>query len=281
MSRFLRCLWLGVAILLGAGFPASADASSAAASPRPSAAVSQPLTILAYNIPFFLESNSSGAMLNLMQEVGRRVGVTLTLEVLPASRANQAYRQGIGDGLMPVLVPRLAEFSDSYGATVPFFLKREFAFVRSGKEIPTTLDQFWGKTIGLTAGYKYGGGLREQHELLIEEAASDTANMRKLAAGRIDIFICEEYTALSLIRELGLDNIVYAPESPLAETEALLILRSRPGVEELAQRLKETLHEMRADRSYSRLIPRPNRQEGIEDSLHLSPYPPSFRPFRP
>lgn len=219
----------------------------------PTPAVPQSLTFLAYGIPFFLETQTTGALVHLMHAIGHRAGMTITLDVQPASRANQAYLQGNSDGLMPVLVSRLPAFSGTYGAVLPFFLKREFAFVRQGQTPPATFSQMHGKRVGVTTGYAYGG-LREQHGLLLEEAASDTANMRKLAAGRIDVFVCEEISALALVRDLGLENIIYNPASPLAEMEAVLILRPRYGLETVVIILQEALNSMLRDGSYHRLF---------------------------
>lgn len=220
------------------------------------AARSQPqsLTVLSFNILAMAETDGSGALLNLVREVARRAGISVSFQVSPAARVLQNYEKGEGDAVMPIVAPRLPEMAGKYGEAVLFFQKREFVFVRQGTAPPATLADLHGKMVGVTTGYRYGGGLREDRKIQFDEVPSDITSIRKLAAGRIDAFVADEFAGAKAIRETGVSNVIFNPATPLSVTDTYILLRAIPQAADLAARLRQAVDEVRADGTYDRLF---------------------------
>ncbi len=179
------------------------------------------MIVAAAEIPHFVESESEGEFVVLLQSAAKRADLALDIRLYPKKRALGLFQMGVVDALMP---------HSSAGADVasykslPILTKRDFAFVRKGGSVPSSVSDLEGLRIGLTAQYAYPKSLTANDEIdFSREPNSDLDNIRMLSAGRLDGSIIEEQSGLRAIAEAGVDNIVYDETSPINELSVWIL----------------------------------------------------------
>ena len=124
------------------------------------------------------------------------------------------------------------------------FLVREDSLLRDW----TSLEDLSGLRIGVVPGYTYSEelwALGESGVLTLSEATSDEANLKKLLAGRIDIFPTNEVVGWHMIREIFSEEEqaqFRALVTPLNMSEGfILVPRIAPGARSLAEALQSVV----------------------------------------
>lgn len=70
--------------------------------------------------------------------------------------------------------------------------------------------------VGITLGYPCVKEVAESKDFTVAPAADDVTNMKKLGAGRLDVFVVEERSGLKALQESGQTNIEYDKTVPLS-----------------------------------------------------------------
>ncbi len=141
-----------------------------------------------------------GVSMQILSEAFKRQGVTVQYKWMPWKRAYEMTRQGEVDCTAPWAMTSDAEDRREVfivGGS-PVMMSRSFFFHLKSKEIPYdgTVASLKGLKIGITHGYTFGEIVSTVKEKKIaevdENATSNEANFKKLLAGRIDVFSCQE-----------------------------------------------------------------------------------------
>ncbi len=104
-----------------------------------------------------------------------------------------------------------------YMATTAVYSKRVFAFTRIDDPLVTKTEDRVGKRIGYTSGFSYTSDVLSVPGANYQSTMIDPQNIKKLLAGRIDVFIGDKKSALRAISEENADNLVhYDTASPLS-----------------------------------------------------------------
>ena len=208
------------------------------------------IKIATFPIPLMVENEQTGVFVDLLREIEKLIPHTVTLSVYPTKRTIHLFTQQRIDGFFPaldVIVPGKVHRSSS------IYVKRDFAFVKRGNFLPKTLSDLKEKTVGLTIGYPYV----EQVALLpthVSHAVNDYANVLKLEAGRVDVFVVEEKSGLQAIKASHLENIVYDPDSPLSEQDVYFaFLHSNTG-KAYAQDFTRALNELKENGTFEKIM---------------------------
>jgi len=223
-----------------------------------------PLWVMAAEVPLSVHFSSSeyapligeklrygGVMTRLVSEVFRRGRVSVRYSWYPNNRAIQLARNGDVDGSVGWTPNddrrRDLLFSDEI---LPF---RMVLFQRRGENYNwKTLDDLAPYRFGITAGNFYSDTftrLQESGTLKVDVATDDVSNLRKLAAGRIDLFPMEG-EAGQLTTRLHLPpsmaaRIVPQPREYWSTPLCVVIWRKHPQGVELIRRFNRELKKMK------------------------------------
>lgn len=129
--------------------------------------------------------------------------IHVTYDFFPWARSYRLAADGIWDGTL--------EWADTPEHRQEFYLsadilsKQEWVFFHR-VDHPfewNSLEDLDGKVVGTTSGYVYSNafqGIQQKGTVKFEEASSDEANLRKLLAGRLDLFPGERQVGYSILK---------------------------------------------------------------------------------
>ena len=200
---------------------------------------------MAENLPF------GGILTRVVTEVFRRANVSVSYGWYPNNRAIQMARTGDVDGSLG-WTPNEDRQKDLLFSeeVLPF---RMVLFQRLGKTYAwKTLEALAPYRFGITAGNFYSDTFtRLQHSgvLKVDVTTDDVSNLRKLAAGRIDLFPMEGEagqlaTRLQLPPSMAA-RIVPQPREYWSTPLCVVIWRGHPQAAELQRRFNRELRKMK------------------------------------
>jgi polar amino acid transport system substrate-binding protein len=146
-----------------------------------------------------------GVSYQLVKEVFGRMGMDVSLKLVPWARALKMAEFGRADGL-PLLLPNTER--KAYMLFTGPILEGGDALVFNKKLNPgfewKGFESLNGRTLGVVRGYTYGGGL--EHKLLdnagaVEYSEDSRANLRKLHAGRVDLVVEDLVITRTILQE--------------------------------------------------------------------------------
>ena len=188
--------------------------------------------------PWTSEHLPHGGFINhVVTEAFRAQGIETRFVYLPWKRTLEDTRQGVYDATSYWYYK--AEREQDFIHSPPVNHERIVFFGRKGRvpERWSTLAELAGLRIGATRGFTYsdefwrlaGAGL-----LNVEQVRSDELNMRKLIAGRIDLFPVGEQSGWHILMHDFSEkdrNGLFTLQPPLAEVDGyILFSRKRPEV---------------------------------------------------
>lgn len=243
----------------------------------PALAVEAPLRVRFSNQsypPFMGEQLPRGGILSaVVSEVFRRGQVSISYGWYPNHRAIQLARNGDVDGSLGWTPNEERQRDLLFSEPVMPF--RMVLFQRAGESYPwQTLADLAPYRFGITAGNYYSdtfGSLQRQGVLKVDIAGDDISNLRKLLAGRIDLFPMEWEAGQLLVRStLRLHQArQLVPQAREYWTTPLCVAVSRkhPQAAELIARFNRELRKMRDSGELARLIAQTRQQ--VYDQLGI------------
>ncbi|MEM1401549.1 MAG: transporter substrate-binding domain-containing protein [Pseudomonadota bacterium] len=200
-------------------------------------------------VPFTDSSAVDGGIVNeMISQIATQAGMTAEFEFMPWKRALELTRSGRFDATSFWYYSE--ERESDFIHVGPVIQDRLVFFRRAGTPEPTweTLADLSDYTIGAVTGYTFTPEFWEMAEagsINIEVAPSDETNMRKLLAGRIDLYPMSEVSGRLLLERIftqaELDQITIS-EKPLVTTNGyLLISRAIEDADAVAQRLQSVV----------------------------------------
>jgi polar amino acid transport system substrate-binding protein len=151
--------------------------------------------------PYFSEFlPNDGVVAAITKEAFANRGYTVKLHYRPWARLMAEVQSGLYDGVMAVWFSQeraqYLRFSDPVANTLIGF------YIRNDKPLPVgSLAALKPYVIGTVRGYKNPDNF-DTAGLRIEPADDDITNLRKLAAGRLDLILIDKALARSLLPEL-------------------------------------------------------------------------------
>lgn len=201
-----------------------------------------------------------GVMTRLVSEILRRGRVSVRYSWYPNNRAIQLARNGDVDGSVGWTPNddrrRDLLFSEE---VLPF---RMVLFQRRGENYPwQSLADLAPYRFGITAGNFYSDTftlLQEKGVLKVDSAGDDVSNLRKLAAGRIDLFPMESeagmLTTLLHLSPAEARRIVPQDRAYWSTPLCIAVSRKHPRAAELLARFNRELKKMRDSGEFASLL---------------------------
>lgn len=239
--RVIRCLLLGL-FLLG-----SASVSVVA--------VAETVRLGTFHIPLLVESKDTVLFVEVAKRVAQDVGVDLDIVLLPTHRTREAFAQGELDGFFPALSNTLTV---PYNATVPYSTKRIYAYTRKDEPLVRSAQDLTGRQVGYTDGFTYPDSLLSVPGATYQTANTDPQNLRKLLAGRIDVFLAEQQSAKAGISQVkGEGIIVHDDARPLAVFPIFFAFQPNDRGRDLAGRFTAAIRSLNERGEISRIMDQP------------------------
>lgn len=213
-------------------------------------ATAETLTLGTFPIPLMVESAERGLFIDMVREIERRTPYQFVVKVFPTKRAANSFATGRVDALLPALDVLL---SVPYHRTHAFYFKKDYAFTRVGYPIPHQPIDLKALTVGFTQGYPYAPEVVAAANR-ISMAASDVANMRKLALGRVDTVIAERDSGLQALRDSGVKQIIYDEQSALSQLSVFIAMQASAQGCAQAQIISAAIDDMRLDGSLAEIF---------------------------
>jgi len=199
--------------------------------------------------PFTDPSAPDGGIVNRrIRQIAEAAGYEVEFRYMPWMRALEQTRSArfAATSFWYYKEDREAEFIH----VGPVVRDRVVFFRRSDVDMPdwSRLEDLGGLTVGAVSGYTYTTefwDLADAGLLNVEIAQSDEANLRKLLAGRIDVYPMSKESGrvllLRLFSEAEIGRIEVDPR-PLMVTEGhLLVSRAAENADELARALQQAV----------------------------------------
>ncbi|GGY12690.1 substrate-binding periplasmic protein [Paludibacterium paludis] len=210
--------------------------------------------------PYMGEQLQEGGMLTaLVSAVLDKAGLSARYVYLPNNRALASARSGKLDGA--VGWAPTPERSRELVFTEPVLMARMVFFQRKGERLPwSSLRDLSRYRIGITIGNTYSevfSSLQAQGVLHTDGAGDDLTNLRKLQAGRIDLFPIEADVGRYLVaRYLNGGNSGLTPQSRAFWTAPLCVAirADRPNAREMVARFNHALRAMKASGELERRV---------------------------
>lgn len=207
--------------------------------------------------PYYHEEGRNGYITEVAREAFKAVGYELTVEFRPWKRVLAKAADGESDGILGAFYEAEREndfiFSDPVGSVQIVFFRRS-----ADGDIPyESLEDLTGYRIGTIAGYTYSPAFDAADYLVKEPANGVDMNIRKLQAGRIDLFLEAWAVAVSRADEIlsgGSGEIT--PLLPPLQTKELYVLFSRelPDAAQKAADFNRGLELIRNNGTYDRIM---------------------------
>lgn len=195
-----------------------------------------------------------GIVNQTVRQIAARAGFDVEFAYMPWKRTLEMTRRGEFDGTSYWYYDAGRE-SDFFHVG-PVIEDEQVFFAIAGSDIADfqTLEELSGLRIGVVTGYTYSPefwNLAESGVLTVSEAQTDEANLRKLLAGRIDVFPISEIVGRHIIatsfpaEERG--EFVVVGDPLIASHGYLLVPRSRPGAAGIAEALQVAADSLQAE----------------------------------
>lgn len=210
----------------------------------------QTINVTTLPIPGLVVSAVEGPFVELYQEAAERAGVSADLQVLPAKRARHYFESGKVDSFFPALDASLKVDA----AKAVFHVKKIYAFVREGDDIPSDVEQLEGKKVCLTRGFTYPRELALNEDIKVGMAENPVHSFKKLAAGRCDYFVADPKVGASALEESGVDGVIWDPEVPLAAMDVYFAFHTDEVGKDLAARFTAALKSMKDDGTFAAIM---------------------------
>ncbi len=185
-------------------------------------------------------------------------GKRADFKFLPWAKAVELAKSGSADGYLPEYYDDARRsdflFSDSFpGGHLVLFKRKGVDLTFSGD-----IEALRGLKTGVVRGYVNTKAIDESTTLLKEEAPSDEANLRKLAAGRLDVIVIDRLVAETLLREDGLKALAGNVElvSPALEYKPLYICfsKAKPESKALLSAFNSGLSKLKSSGDLDRIL---------------------------
>jgi len=193
-----------------------------------------------FTIPLMVESATRGVFIRLAEAVAAEAGEELVISLFPTRRVREVFAEQNLDVIFPAID---LSMNSPYLATTAVYSKRVFAFTRVTEPLVTRVEDMTGKRI-----VSYSSDVLSVPGANYQSTITDPQSIKKLLAGRIDVFVGDEKSALRAVSEENAGHLVhYDAASPLSTHPVFFAFQPTTRGTELRRRFNEALGRMAAD----------------------------------
>jgi polar amino acid transport system substrate-binding protein len=202
---------------------------------------------------------SGGVTLDVLREIGRRMGIDIQVRLMPWKRVLENVRTGRVDGVTTLMV---TEDRKQFLVYTDMFTQSRELFFYNREQTPdfdwTDYADLNGLSIGLVSGYTYGQEFLEAARRLnmdIEYSPTDQTAYAKLARGRIDLVLDDERSGkLQIKNHPALSGVILAHQKPVTVYDYHMAFSRKSRARTLVDEVNRVLDRMRRDNTLERLL---------------------------
>jgi len=212
--------------------------------------------------PYFSkDAKGGGFVTKIVTEAFKIVGVDVEYVWYPWKRGLFEAKKGNLDGSLGWAKTEERK-NDFYYSEEPILINRNVFVFRKDKYFEwSTLKDFKNHMIGGTLGYRYSDEFKraeESKEIKVERVKSDLLNLKKLLAGRITAFACNQNVAMALIkREFSKKDgvkFVFSTKAIKINSAYLLISKKSENGKKLIEKFNDGLKKLKASGMYLKIV---------------------------
>lgn len=208
------------------------------------------------------EGKLTGVDTDLIDEMARRIGVNVKIQVYPWARVISSLSKGEIDGGFAAFETEERKEFCLYVGVLHF--EEFYIFVRKGNEFTySSVADLYGKTIGKDRGVfvnaEFERAAKAGRIKLDEVNDMSMMNVKKLDAGRIDAAIGDLGVMRYYAKLLGVEKNIIPLKAIRKPTPAYLVLSKNSPLEnkaKLQKKMQGALAEMRKDGTYKQIFDR-------------------------
>ncbi len=226
-----------------------------------------PLEIMTENYPpynYEEDGEVTGLSTEIVREILHRIGHPDTITVLPWARAYAYIQRKTGQVLFSMSRTEPREELFKWAGPLAEYRVVFFAKTGSGIEMNSLDDARKVEAIG--SGFKTSGTifLKEQGFTNVDTVSDPKLNAKKLVLGRIDLWLSGELSGIHRARQAGVDPAMLETVHTLRK-EHLYIAFSQDVPDATIALWQRTLHEIKADGTYDRILSKYLGTEGTSE----------------
>lgn len=208
-------------------------------------------------VEFVKDGNVVGMDVDIAKIIFDKLNIPVEFKIYPWKRAWKMVEEGQADAVFSLSRKEKREpfvyypTEDMWVSEYVFFVKTE-----NKKANFSSYDDAKGLKVGIIAGNSYHDSFFGAN-LTTEEAPDLETNIKKLAAGRVDLVICDKTTGLYTAKLLGLqskvtpyDFIAFSKGYPVAFTKK----STYPNIKEIGDKFEAELKKMKESGEYQKIV---------------------------
>lgn len=209
-------------------------------------AYTETLTINASQVPPYHTPDSMGFEDQLVKEIYRRLGYSITIRDAPAARSLILVNDGIDDGSLARNPNMQAKFPNMVQFSEHALERRYVAFTKLPDLEISGWDSLENYSVGIVNGWKILEKNIKKYKKMTKVRNSELL-FKLLENHRADVVVFNKWGGLRLIKELGLQDVRLV-EPPFASKKVYFYLNKRHA--NLAVKASDELRKMKEDGTY-------------------------------
>lgn len=203
-----------------------------------------------------------GMDVDVVRELGKRIGVDFKLEIAPWKRCLENAKNGTVDGVVAAFKTKERE-QYAFFAEVPYrYAEMKLFMLKERMFAIEKVSDLYDKTIGIRRAFSIGeefDAAAEKKLIDVEPVSKTGLNVLKLTEGRLDGLIGNSVVVQYIINQRGFaDDIVMSPFEfrPREETGIYIMISKAadtPDKQGLLRRISDGISEMRDDGTLDRI----------------------------
>lgn len=187
-----------------------------------------------------------------VKKVFENMGIEYSVEYYPWNRCVELIETGKADAMFSLRKTEERERKMIFPSEGLVQSEWKF-FYRKDKKIKyEKMADLSGLRIAATTGYAYGEEFWGNKDIIIDEGYDDIVNMKKVANGRVDLFLCNKSDGIKILKDLEISSIDYSVKS-YKEYPLYLVFSKKERNVELAQRFSEVLKKFKKSNEYKKI----------------------------
>lgn len=200
-----------------------------------------------------------GLSFALIRSIFSRLNYTVDLELVPQNRMLHYLQTGQKDGATIISINQ--ERKAYIAFSEPLFRKTGYIYsLAKGKPfVWQTYKDLKEKRIGITSGHNYGDEFTQavkQQGLTVEETTTDEQNFQKLLSGRVDLVLCIDHTARTILQRPEFREKFSHAAKPYFEKAYHVGLSKKSPARDLMPQINEVIRQMQEDGTLDAIITR-------------------------
>lgn len=199
----------------------------------------------------------AGLSVDLVREMGRRLGKTVDVDILPWARALSESQEGRADIILNVVMTPERQLYLDYIPTPVTTEEAVFIVAKdSTLRFDGRLEPLQGRVVGAGRGFRFGDPVDKAFTdglLLRDDHDSVEIMLRKLLLGRLELMVVDRTLGIYEMHQLGLADRLKVLKPAMTHVPSYFAVSRSGKAATVARQFDKVLRQMIDDGSYARI----------------------------